>query len=74
MAVQHNVINGICAGRRWVNCASHLEAMPSARDSVGRDRGRQRGVRSVLPSSDDNNDDDNGDDDNGANVDARVVG
>ena len=51
MAVQHNVINGICAGCKYRFCESHSLAMASASGNDGRVRGRPRGVRNVRLSS-----------------------
>ena len=66
MVVQHNVINGICAGRKCVRWASHSDAIPSASDIVGTASGKPNGVRIVRPSSvtvyHDNASSDNGDD------------
>ena len=49
--MQHNVINGICAGRKCVFWASHSEAIASARWGEGMESGNPKGVRSVRPSS-----------------------
>ena len=51
MAVQHNVINGICAGCKYSFCASHSVATASASGNEGSERGRPNGVRSLRLSS-----------------------
>lgn len=51
MAVQHSVIRGICAGRRYFSWESHSDATARARLKDGRLKGRPRGVRNERPSS-----------------------
>ena len=51
MAVQHNVINGICAGCKYFLWASHSDAIAKARVDDGSVNGRPSGVRMARPSS-----------------------
>lgn len=50
MAVQHNVMRGICAGLRSSFWASHSDARASASWMDGRVSGNPRGVRKGRPS------------------------